>query len=407
MTPTQLHRKVVYMKRILILGGGVYQAPLIRRAVEKGYWVAVASMKKDDPGMGKTDESWEVDITDSEEILKLVREHNIAGVTSTGTEFSIPTIAYLHENSGLPGISLETAKISTNKILAQNRYAEKGVPIARFKRVRTLVEAMTAAGEIGFPVVVKAPDSSGSRGITVVFEPSQVDAALATAMRISGKGEVLVEEQLTGVEFGAQAVVLNGEVEYCLCHNDTVTPPPITVPIGHSLPFALTDEIRSETQRVCSAAVKALNIKDAICNVDLIATSSGVRLFEIGARIGATGLPEIVNLHHGINLYDVALELAMGECPDIEPSFGPAAASLLIKAPCTGELVRCNIPEEVAQMEGVVEVNFDYPVGADVSEFVTGPDRIGDILVTADDAVSAERLAEQVTAMLEIEVEPA
>ncbi len=393
------------MKRILILGGGIYQAPLIKRAVEKGYWVAAASLHKDDPGMLLANEAWVVNITDSEKILALVRENNIEAVTSTGTEFSMPAIGYIHEKLGLPGISLETAAILTNKILAQNRFAEENVPAARFRRVKTLTDAMSAAGKIGFPVYVKAPDSSGSRGIRMVSSPGEMDDAFAEAMKISGKEEILIEEMLSGVEFGAQVIVLDGEVTHCLCHNDTVTPPPVTVPVGHSLPFTGTEEIQRETRDVCAAAVKALNIRNAVCNADLIATTEGVRLFELGARIGATGLSEIVNLHHGINLYDAALSLAFGETPEIESRTGQAAAYLIIKAPCSGMLVRRSIPEEVKNMDGLVEVHFDYPEGTEVNEFVTGPDRIGHVLVTAEkNADSAENLAKQIAEMLEIEV---
>jgi len=393
------------MKRIAILGGGIYQTPMIRRAIEKGYRVSVASLSRDDPGMRLAHDPWVVNLLDHEAVCNLVRERKIDGVTTTGTEFSIPAIGYIHDRLGLPGVSMETAKTMTNKILAQTRFAEENVPAARFRYVTTLRQALAAAEEIGYPVYVKAPDSSGSRGIRMVPGPGDMEAAFAEAVEISKKGEILVEEMLKGVEFGAQVIVVDGEVLHCLCHNDTVTPPPVTVPVGHSLPFNESGEIRRQAREVCGAAVRALKIRNAVCNADLIATPDGVRLFEIGARIGATGLPEIVEIHHGINLYDVAISMALGERPEITPGKGPAAAYLLIRALRSGRLARCRIPDEVKRAEGVVEIHFDYPEGTEVREFRTGPDRIGHVLVTADDSSSAEELARRVVEALDIRIE--
>ena len=393
------------MKKVLVLGGGVYQVPLIRRAVEKGYRITVASLCEDDPGMGLSHESITVNITDKETICAFVRENDIDAVVSTGTEFSIPTIGFVHEQLGLPGISQETATITTNKILAQTRFAEHGVPLAHFRRVETLSGAVSAAEEIGFPVFVKAPDSSGSRGISMVQTPEEMVPAFNEAMSISRNGEALVEEMLTGLEFGAQVIVVNGEVRQCLCHNDTVSPPPVTVPIGHSLPFTGSEDIERAAFDVCARAVKALNIQNAVCNADLIAAPGGVRVFEIGARIGATGLAEIVELHHGINLYDTALSFALGETPEIRVRTGSAAAYLIVQAPGTGKLVRCVVPDSVSGMTGVVEAAFDSQPGTRVKTFRVGPDRIGHVLVTAGTVRSAEELAVKAAGMLDIEVE--
>lgn len=392
------------MKHVAILGGGIYQAPMIRRAVERGHRVFVASMSPDDPGMGLAHERWTVNLTDRERILELVRDNRIDAVATTGTEFSIPTIAYVCERLGLPGIGMDTALISTSKVRTQERFAAEGVPAAAFRRVTTPGEALAAARDIGWPVFVKAPDSSGSRGISMASNPEELRGAFAEAVRYSRDGVVLVEEKLDGIEFGAQVIAVAGEVAACLCHNDTVTPPPVTVPVGHSLPFRESESIAREARDVCTSAVRALGIDNAVCNADLIATPDGVRMFEIGARIGATGLAEIVALHYGVGLYDIALDMALGEKPSFTVTNGPAAAYRIIEAPATGKLVRCDVPDTVKSVPGLVEAHFDYSAGAHVRAFRTGPDRIGHVLVTAETADDAETLAETVIGMLDIRI---
>jgi biotin carboxylase len=228
-------------------------------------------------------------------------------------------------------------------------------------------------------------------------------------------------------------IVIDGRVVECLFHNDTLTPRPITVPIGHSCPSRLSEGLRKEAFGVCQAAAGALGIRNAVCNADLIATGDGIRVLEIGARIGATGIPEIIRLCHGVDLYQVVLRMALGETPEIGVSEGPASAVSIIRASSDGKLVRRRVPRDfdepepwqvghassapcarptprasnTTKDEQVVEIHFDYSEGDQVKKFRTGPDRIGHVVVVSASSSEAEKLAERVVGSLEILVEPA
>ena len=153
------------MKRLLILGAGVYQVPLIRRAIDEGFWVAAASWSAHDPGMSLVHEPWVVDTTDKDALLELTSEKQIDAVVTAGTDVAVPTIGYLCERLRLPGIGYETALDCANKIRMQERFAAAGVPAAALRLASSPEDALQAARRIGFPVIVKAPNSSGSRGI--------------------------------------------------------------------------------------------------------------------------------------------------------------------------------------------------------------------------------------------------
>ena len=392
------------MKRILVLGGGAYQVPLAKYALEAGYLVGVASLGETDPAMKLAHESYAVNITDCAAVRDIVTSRDFDAVVSTGTDFSVRTIGFLHDTLGLPGVSMESAAISTDKALTREAFALCGVPSAAFRRVKTLEEAAVAADEIGYPVMVKAPDSSGSRGIRSVDDPGGLTEAFTDAVRVSKIGEILVEERLEGIEFGAQAIVVDGEVIACICHNDTVTPPPVCVPIGHSLPFRLGEDIERETRDVCAAAAKAMKLGTAVCNADVIATADGVRMFEMGARIGATGIPEIVKISTGIDLYRIAIDMALGYPVDDTPHAGLASAYLVLRSNITGVLAATGIPGGIHNFGDIREIRFDYEHGAEVRAFVTGPDRIGHVLVAGSSADDAEMLALRTSDALKITV---
>jgi len=391
-------------KHILILGAGVYQVPLIRRAVGSGYRVTVASYG-DYPGMKIAHDVWHVDTTDRETLLSLAKKHKIDAVTTTGTDVAVPAIGYLNDSLGLPGVGFETAILTSDKILMQRRFKDKRVSAARFFECMTLGDAKSAVEEIGLPVIIKAPNSSGSRGVTVVDSGDRLEEAFRSSKEIASGSAVLVEELLVGEEFGAQAVIVDGEMSAFLCHNDTVTAPPITVPVGHSCPSRLPRDVQDEARDVCARAACALGVTDAVCNCDLIHTKGGVKVLEIGARVGATGIPEIVLLHYGIDLYKLALSFALGERPVISLLTGPASAIRIVEAPRSGSLVSYRAPEELMGRKGVVAIDLDYPVGSSVRKFCVGPDRIGSVVVTAEDADAAEWFADSIIQELHIEVQ--
>src|SRR5204862_2301921 len=58
-----------------------------------------------------------------------------------------------------------TAQAATSKLRQRERFAEAGVPHARYRVCSSLAEATAAAGDLGFPCVVKAPDLQGQKGL--------------------------------------------------------------------------------------------------------------------------------------------------------------------------------------------------------------------------------------------------
>ena len=84
----------------------------------------------------------------------------------------------------------------------------------------------------------KAVDSSGSRGIIRVDSTEDFEEARRIVRETSRTDEYIIEEFVEGEEFGAQAFVPNGEVQFILPHGDYVFQGDTGVPVGHFAPYA-------------------------------------------------------------------------------------------------------------------------------------------------------------------------
>ena len=104
------------------------------------------------------------------------------------------------------------------------------------------------------------------------------------------------------------------------------------IPIGHSFPINLDKSLKIEAERAISEAVCALGIDNGPSNVDLILGRDGkARIIEIGARIGATCLPELVYFHTGIDWIEQSIKVAMGESPTLSPHCSRIVAARILE----------------------------------------------------------------------------
>ena len=165
------HRK---MQKIIILGAGIYQVPLIRAAKQMGLYVIVVSIPGNYPGFALADKVYEINTTDKEAILSISMKEQISAIATTGTDVAVATIGYVCQKMGLTGIPFEASKLVTDKALMKEAFRRYGVTTAAFEVIHSRDEALAAFQKIGTPAILKIVDKSGSLGIIRVDTVEQL-----------------------------------------------------------------------------------------------------------------------------------------------------------------------------------------------------------------------------------------
>lgn len=388
----------------MIIGAGSSQILGIKMAKDMGLTVIAIDGDPNAPGMKLADIALPVDITDINGAVEVAKKYDINGVI-TQTDLGVPTVGAIVDAMGLPGIGSEVAHISNNKVAMRERFKQFGVPSPRFEGVNTLNEAYEAVKRIGFPVMIKAVDNAGSRGVSRLDSFNGLKSTYEDSLKYSKEKQVCVEEYIEGIELGAQAFTYNGKLKIALVHNDTVTHPPNYIPIGHSFPSKLPEKTLRNIEDVISKALKAMQIDCGPSNIDLILTNDGPKIIEINARMGTTCLPELVYEHTGINWVEQVIKAAFGEIPSLKPKYNKACAAILLGAEKEGEIKEIVVPDDIENISGIVDVSIDVKVGDKVKPFACGgANRIGQVIVLDETAELAEKKAERIKQMIEIEV---
>ena len=391
------------MKKLMIMGAGIYQVPLINAAKRMGIHTIAVSIPGNYPGFAIADEICHINTVDYEAVLKVAKEKKIDGIVTAGTDVAVITIGKVCDELGLKGISFEAAKIAVDKMLMKTCYEANGVRTARYRKVNFDDNVEEKISDLHYPLIFKTVDSSGSRGITRVDAPEEIPAAIEAAKTVTRKDYYLVEEFITGEEFGAQAYIYNGKIRFILPHGDYVFMGNTGVPVGHFAPYDLTEEARKDVFEQTEKAVKAMGLDNCAINCDFIRHDNKTYVLEIGGRSGATCLAELVSIYYGFNYYEKIIQGALGEEPDFPLDKAVPNASKLLMSDRDGTIR--SIVDHNEPNEDICEVMFDYTVGSKVKKFRVGPHRIGHVVTkgrTLDEAVETLNKA---LANIEIRVE--
>jgi D-alanine-D-alanine ligase len=99
-----------------------------------------------------------------------------------------------YTGSGVLGSALTLDKVRTKQV-----WLSLGLPTPRYRRLEAGGDVAEAAHALGFPLIVKPSLEGSSVGVSRVFNPNQLPAAVALAKRHAG--ELLLETLVQGGEY--------------------------------------------------------------------------------------------------------------------------------------------------------------------------------------------------------------
>ncbi|MCD7734798.1 MAG: ATP-grasp domain-containing protein [Clostridiales bacterium] len=393
------------MKKLMILGASYSQVPLIRAAKRLGLYTVVASIPGSYPGFGEADAVCYADITDPEAVLAAARAEQIDGICTCCMDTGLLAQGYVCSQLGLPGPSWETARLCTNKYRMKEAFLAAGVNTARFRKISGRDDLVPAMQDLRFPLIIKAVDQMGSRGIFICQNEEEVLSCYDRSLAASRKSYCILEEYLQGEMFDMEAMIQDGVPVYVLPSNSDHRKmnPPFSK--GHSVPWLHLDAMGEKAAVQVRKAASALGIENAPMDLDVMLLDGEVYVIEASARAGATGIAEMVGIYYGTDYYEAIAALAVGE--DVSPRFAdpPRIPCLthLLSSPVTG-VVRA-IGNTVTPSEDIIDLSFNIRPGAAVRRMTNGGDRIGQVILRGDSPEACQQTLKDVLAHLTLEIE--
>lgn len=402
------------MKTIMILGAGEGQTPFISICKKRGYRTIVVSPQGDYPGFAMADKAYYFDTRDKENILAAARKEHIDAITTDQTDVAVPTVAYVAEKLGLRGIGCDLAGKLTNKYEMRKAAKTAGIATPEFGNAESYPEALQLAQEIGFPVIIKPVDSSGSRGVIKISTPQELKKNFPAAIAHSAAGEIIVEKFLQGREYLADGFAANGQYntldvgikEYFNLPDRYVSKLCIFYSVNSKL-----DKTMEKVKSVNDQLFTALGFPFGITHAEYIYSPNvdKVYLVECAGRGGGVFLSS--HLTPWATGYDTNTRLIDYLMEGIAPSLNPETLAGLISAwMCfslpDGVVATISGQEKLLAIPGVKAVYLDQiKPGKRVSHLQSDQEKYGPILLCADSISEIRNAMQEVKKVLKITLE--
>lgn len=373
-------------KRIIVLGASRYYSRSIAAARAAGYYVIAADRNPAAEGFAAADVGVQCDIVDREAVLRLARDHRVDAIVPVN-DYGVPTAAYVARVLGIPGISEECARLSTDKKAMRERWSEAGVPCPRVAVASTRAEFDRATEITGFPCILKPAHGIGgaSRGVIVVPDRSALDQAITFSQSFYDDKATLVESFVDAeLEHSAEVIVSRG-APYVIAISDKVkTPLPYRVDKSVIYPTRLSGGKKELLVDTIESAVRALDINVGAAHVELASTKGGCVLFELGARCGGGGTPEpIVHYSTGVDEFVETVRVLAGDDPINLVPIRTYGAVYHFLTPPPGRVTGVNGVDYVKTMDGVLDAEVFVKPGDFIESVTVGTQRAGFVIAGA------------------------
>jgi biotin carboxylase len=368
--------KLFYGKTLLMLGSNVGAPDMLQYAKDNGAVTIAVDYLSPDRSLCKqiADENYLISTADFDGLKQLCIDKHVDAILSGVSEFNIIKAMDLSACLGLP---FWCTREQWDAVEDKGKFRK----LCERYKVPTPETYFVGQPEdidfdvIDYPCILKPVDGSGSSGITICRDESQLKSGIQSAVESSSAGRVIIEEYMAGDEVAAHFVVCNGKCRLACVDNrypiavgdGDVT----TIPGARVFPSLFIDEFINQVSPSLEQLFEGVGLRNAVVfvqgNYDVSENRFGI--FEAGLRSAGEApnrfLEEVNGLDYMKLIVDSALGVASAYDPDLEdPTLHGktcAIVSFVGKGGIVGEIQ--NLEETVNSIPAIRLYENRYKVG--------------------------------------------
>ncbi|MCA9733115.1 MAG: ATP-grasp domain-containing protein [Leptospiraceae bacterium] len=373
-------------KSILIFGGGLNQLSLVNTARNLDLISVVIDPSFEAPAREVADFFYTVERNDYETTKKIAVNHHVSGIVTGQMENPLHLMARLADDLGFIFHSKDIVRRCTNKLLMKKSWQDHGVPCAKgihFSPDEKISSDLLAS--LTYPLILKPVDSFSSRGVYKINLFAEIDQYISETRSFASNGSVLIEEFVDGPEYSIETITYMGKTTVIQYTEKFITPFPNTVEMGHLQPANLTEEQKSEMNKVVINAINALGIDNSAAHAELKWTDDGPKMIEIGARLGGDFISSYLTLAStGINMDKAAIQVAFGEKPELRQLYNKYSYIKYFELEADRVVKKIENYDDILLNDEVIQIGVFLQPGDKTSRICHSGVRSGFVLVQGD-----------------------
>ncbi|WP_323958516.1 carbamoyl-phosphate synthase large subunit [Arthrobacter sp. JZ12] len=288
-----------------------------------------------------------------EVVEKIIEKERPDAILPTlGGQTALNTAIALDKNGVLAkyGVELIGANIAAIE-LGEDREKFKGVvercgaESARSRIINTLDAALDAAGELGYPMVVRPSFTMGGLGSGLAYNEEDLRRIVGQGLQYSPTSEVLLEESILGwKEYELEMMRDKNDNVVVVCSIENFDP--VGVHTGDSITVApaltLTDREYQRLRDISIAVIREVGVDTGGCNIQFAVEPDTGRVVVIEMNPRVSRSSALASKATGFAIAKIATKLSLGYTLDEIPnditrktpaSFEPTLDYVVVKVP--------------------------------------------------------------------------
>lgn len=285
-----------------------------------------------------------------ESILRIIKREKVDAVLPTmGGQVALNAAMEIYESGELGdvkfiGANPEAIKKGEDRQEFKKAMLKIGMDLPKSAYANTLDEAITAANEIGFPLIIRASFTLGGAGSGVAYNMDEFKQIAQNGIEISPVNEILIEESLLGwKEYEMEVIRDNKDNCIIICSIENLDP--MGVHTGDSITIApaltLTDKEYQRMRDASFAILREIGVDTGGSNVQFAINPKNGRMTVIEMNPRVSRSSALASKATGYPIAKVATMLAVGFSLDeiknditgTPASFEPAIDYIVTKIP--------------------------------------------------------------------------
>ncbi|GAA1506151.1 carbamoyl-phosphate synthase large subunit [Agromyces terreus] len=282
----------------------------------------------------------------------IIKERPDAVLPTLGGQTALNAAIALEEAGILAkhGVELIGAKVDAirkgeDRQLFKELVLECGADVARSHIAHTMDEVLTAAADLGYPLVVRPSFTMGGLGSGFAYNEEELRRIAGAGLHDSPTTEVLLEESILGwKEYELELMRDSADNTVVVCSIENVDP--VGVHTGDSITVApaltLTDREYQKLRDIGIDIIRAVGVDTGGCNIQFAIDPSNGRVIVIEMNPRVSRSSALASKATGFPIAKIAAKLAIGyrldEIPNditkVTPaSFEPTLDYVVVKVP--------------------------------------------------------------------------
>jgi len=308
-------------KRLLIIGAGIEQVEAYKIAKSMNLLVVGTDMNPKAPAFKFADDHLIASTRDVSETLEAVIKYNlqkpINGVITVANDVPF-TVASVASKLELPGISIDSAKIASNKLLMKERFTKKHIPTPRFFPLKVKSDLFKYIKKIGYPAILKPSDGRGSRGVLFLDKAIDLSWAWDNSIKHSESGILMLEEFAKGPQLSVEGIFNKKRyipIAFADRNYDNLNKTkPHIIEDGGIIPSRFKTKVLDRISKLIEQASFSLDISWGTVKADIVLTKDGLQILELAARLSGNYLAtHHIPMAYGVDIISALIKLSLDE----------------------------------------------------------------------------------------------